>query len=66
MASEPHRRLTRTDGSICFTTFSAFGFETIQLLEQGELRLALISIAANLLLSLGAVWLGLFLVRAAA
>jgi CrcB protein len=41
-----------------FTTFSAFGNETINLWREGETGLALINIAAHLVLCLGAVWLG--------
>jgi CrcB protein len=40
-----------------FTTFSAFGNETINLWRDGESLLAAINIAAHLLLCLGAVWL---------
>jgi CrcB protein len=39
-----------------FTTFSAFGNETINLWRQGEGALAALNIAAHLLLCLGAVW----------
>jgi len=39
-----------------FTTFSAFGNETINLWRQGENLLASANIAAHLLLCLGAVW----------
>ncbi|HEY6260765.1 MAG TPA: fluoride efflux transporter CrcB [Nitrospiraceae bacterium] len=41
-----------------FTTFSAFGNETMNLIRDGEAALALINIGAQVLLSLGAVWLG--------
>ena len=41
-----------------FTTFSAFGNETMHLLRDGETALALANIGAQVLLSLGAVWLG--------
>ena len=41
-----------------FTTFSSFGYETLNLLRDGEMRLALISVAGNLLLGLCAVLLG--------
>jgi CrcB protein len=41
-----------------FTTFSAFGHETIELLRGGEARLALLSVVANVVLGLGAVLLG--------
>ena len=40
-----------------FTTFSAFGNETINLWREGESGLALINIATHLALCLGAVWL---------
>src|SRR6185436_21169973 len=40
-----------------FTTFSAFGNETMNLWREGESGLALINIAAHLGLCLGAVWL---------
>lgn len=39
-----------------FTTFSAFGNETINLWREGETGLALINVAAHLVLCLGAVW----------
>jgi fluoride exporter len=41
-----------------FTTFSAFGNETMNLIRDGETALALMNIGAQVLLSLGAVWLG--------
>ena len=40
-----------------FTTFSAFGNETINLWRQGEGGLAALNVAAHLVLCLGAVWL---------
>ena len=40
-----------------FTTFSAFGNETINLWRDGENFLAAINVTAHLLLCLGAVWL---------
>jgi CrcB protein len=46
-----------------FTTFSAFSLETILLLERGELLAGLFYIAASVVLSVGAVWCGLRLVR---
>ena len=39
-----------------FTTFSAFGNETINLWREGENALAFVNIAAHLVLGLGAVW----------
>jgi len=41
-----------------FTTFSAFGNETMNLIRDGEPALALMNVSAQVLLSLGAVWLG--------
>lgn len=41
-----------------FTTFSAFGNETMNLLRGGELWLASVNIIGHMLLSLIAVWLG--------
>jgi len=39
-----------------FTTFSAFGNETINLWRDGENTLAALNVAAHLILCLGAVW----------
>lgn len=41
-----------------FTTFSAFGYETVALLRDGRGALAFANVAANVLAGLGAVWLG--------
>jgi fluoride exporter len=41
-----------------FTTFSAFGNETMNLIRDGEATLALINVGTQVLLGLGAVWLG--------
>jgi CrcB protein len=41
-----------------FTTFSTFGNETLNLFRDGENYLALANVAAQLVLGLGAVWLG--------
>ena len=41
-----------------FTTFSSFGNETVNLWRDGEGSLALINVAAQVALGLGAVWLG--------
>jgi len=43
-----------------FTTFSAFGNETMSLLRSGALWLAGVNIIGHMLLSLIAVWLGYF------
>lgn len=41
-----------------FTTFSAFGNETMNLWRDGQNALAAANIAAHLVLGLGAVWIG--------
>jgi CrcB protein len=41
-----------------FTTFSSFGNETMNLWRDGEGFLGFLNVAAQLVLSLGAVWLG--------
>ena len=41
-----------------FTTFSAFGLETIELLRSGQTQTGLLNIGLNLGLSLAAVWGG--------
>ncbi|MDP8219300.1 MAG: fluoride efflux transporter CrcB [Candidatus Theseobacter exili] len=41
-----------------FTTFSAFGFETIYLMKRGDIFMAFMNIGLSVLLGLFAVWLG--------
>jgi CrcB protein len=41
-----------------FTTFSSFGNETMNLWRDGEAFLAFVNVASQLVLGLGAVWLG--------
>lgn len=41
-----------------FTTFSTFSNETLNLVRDGQVTLALGNLSAHLLLGLGAVWLG--------
>jgi len=41
-----------------FTTFSAYGWETIALLDSGEMRLALLNVALSNVLGLSAAWFG--------
>jgi CrcB protein len=41
-----------------FTTFSSFGYETLQLLRDGQHAAALASVGLQLGLGLGCVWLG--------
>ena len=42
-----------------FTTFSAFGYETLYLARTGSMDLALINIGLSVVVCLAAVWLGL-------
>ena len=46
-----------------FTTFSAFSMETFNLMEQGAMAKAFGNMAANLILCVGATWLGVILAR---
>ena len=41
-----------------FTTFSAFGNETVTLLRDASTFTAILNVAANVLFAIGAVWLG--------
>jgi len=55
----PGTRLFLTVGFLGgFTTFSTFGYETVELLRGGESRLALLSVALNVFLCVGAVVIG--------
>jgi fluoride exporter len=44
------------------TTFSTFGADTIRELQSGQASIALANIAANVVLSLAAVWAGVWLI----
>ena len=46
-----------------FTTFSSFSIETFNLIEQGATAKAAANMAASLILSVGATWLGVILAR---
>lgn len=48
-----------------FTTFSTFGYETIQLVKDGSMALAFLNVATNVGFGLAAVWLGRALLRLA-
>ena len=41
-----------------FTTFSTFGYETFQLLRDGQRGPAMVSVALQIVLGIGAVWAG--------
>lgn len=42
-----------------FTTFSTFAFETVQYLQEGAIEKAILNIVANVVLTIGFVWLGI-------
>jgi CrcB protein len=46
-----------------FTTFSAFGFETVALARDGNFALVAANVSASVVLGLVGVWLGVALVR---
>ncbi len=46
-----------------FTTFSAFGYENIRLLQNGNVFLPFVYISCSIILGLGSVWLGFILVK---
>ena len=41
-----------------FTTYSAFGYETINLFREGQITAAIVNVAIQIVLGLGAVWVG--------
>jgi len=47
-----------------FTTFSTFGYETVELIRDRSFGPALANVGANVLLGVFAVWLGRYLFRA--
>jgi CrcB protein len=55
----PARMLLVTGVLGGFTTFSAFGLETMLMLRRGDAALAGVYVAASLVLGLAAVWLGM-------
>ncbi len=46
-----------------FTTFSAFGYQTLTLMRDGYLSFALLNVASHIVFGLGAVWLGAWLAK---
>lgn len=55
----PQIRLLAITGFLgSLTTFSTFGYETMELLKMGSMKLAMLSILANMLLGLTGVLLG--------
>jgi len=58
LVTNPVRMLLAVGFLGAFTTFSTFGYETLRYFQDGASQLALINVSANLVLGLGAVWLG--------
>ena len=55
----PETRVFLTVGLLGgFTTFSAFGYETLQLIRNGAILLAALSVCGNVLVGTCAVWFG--------
>jgi CrcB protein len=46
-----------------FTTFSAFSIDVVRLIEKNQTSAALAYVAASVIVSVGACWLGLVLAR---
>lgn len=46
-----------------FTTFSSFGYETVELMRDGQMMLAGLNVVGNFILGIGAVFLGWTMVR---
>lgn len=65
LVTHPMRLLLAVGFLGAFTTFSTFGYETIRYVQDGASHLALLNVSANLLLGLGAVWVGFMTARQA-
>ena len=62
-ASESLRLAVFTGFLGSFTTFSTFGWNTFELMRDGQAGLALLNVAASVILGLAAVWAGYSLGR---
>ena len=58
MLTMPHRLFLVTGFLGGLTTFSSFGYETMMFARSGDMKLAGMNIAANVVLSLAGVWAG--------
>ena len=46
-----------------FTTYSAFGYQTLTLMRDGSLLFAFLNVAAHIVFGFGAVWLGALIAK---
>lgn len=61
----PEARLLLTTGFLsAYTTFSSWMFESLQLIEAGEIMRAAVNALGSVVVGLVAVWLGILLARA--
>ena len=58
LVTHPMRLLFAVGFLGAFTTFSAFGYETMRYLQTGATQLAMLNLPANVVLGLGGIWLG--------
>ena len=58
VVTHPVRLLLAVGFLGAFTTFSTFGYETLRYVQDGASHLALLNVSANLVLGLGAIWVG--------
>ncbi len=66
VALGPDTRLLVMVGILgAFTTFSTFGYETMEFLRVGSYGPAMMNVAANVVLGLLALWLGMVLTKVA-
>lgn len=64
LALSPYWRLLVATGFLGgLTTFSSFGYETLTLLEEAQVALALYNVLLNVIAGLAATWLGMSITR---
>ena len=60
----PHWRALIMVGVLgAFTTFSTFSMETLELLEKGDIIKAVVNVLMNVVLCIGAAWVGVLAAR---